>query len=322
MFTSGHARHAGALVISFALAATSCRDRTPPSGVSTSASSTAPLSSASASASASVSAAASPEPAAVAALPGTSEGCPDDMVLVKGDYCPVVSQRCLQEHEEYEKDQARKQAAAKAGKTVAPSTVSERCMRYEQPSKCLAKERRPMQFCVDRYEYPNKKGELPALLISWTDAKKTCEGAGKRLCTEDEFNFACEGEEMLPYTTGYDRDPGKCSIDKPYRKREKKLYPYNRCMKDPVCKAELEKLDQRLPAGSMPECVSPFGAYDMNGNINEWVSRPGEEYPNRSGLKGGWWGPVRNRCRPTVGFHKESDYGYEAGFRCCADSEG
>jgi len=178
-----------------------------------------------------------------------------------------------------------------------------------------------MRFCVDRYEWPNEKGELPALLVSWVDAKKRCEAIGKRLCTEDEFNFACEGEEMLPYTYGFERDPQKCNIDRPYRKRERKLSKFDRCMKDPACKAELEKLDQRLPAGSLPACVSPFGAYDLNGNINEWVFRPKEKPPNRSGLKGGWWGPVRGRCRPTVGFHKEEDYGYEEGFRCCADAQ-
>ena len=73
-------------------------------------------------------------------------------------------------------------------------------------------------------------------------------------------------------------------------------------------------------AGSLAQCVSPFGVYDLNGNINEWVFRPKEKLPNRSGLKGGWWGPVRGRCRPTVGFHKEEDYGYEEGFRCCKDA--
>jgi formylglycine-generating enzyme required for sulfatase activity len=176
-------------------------------------------------------------------------------------------------------------------------TVSERCLRYEAPSVCASKQRRPMRFCMDRYEWPNQKGELPALLVSWVDAKKQCEAIGKRLCTEDEFNFACEGEEMLPYTYGFERDPTKCNIDRPYRKREKKLFKYARCMKDPVCKAELEKLDQRLPTGSLPACVSPFGVYDLNGNINEWVFRPKEKPPSRSGLKGGWWGPVRGRCR-------------------------
>jgi formylglycine-generating enzyme required for sulfatase activity len=125
---------------------------------------------------------------------------------------------------------------------------------------------------------------------------------------------------MWPYTYGFARDATKCNIDRQYRKRQKKLSKYERCMNKPACKAELERLDQRLPAGSLPECVSPFGAYDMNGNINEWVMRPGKKYPDRSGLKGGWWGPVRGRCRPTVGFHKEEDYGYEEGFRCCKDA--
>ncbi len=258
--------------------------------------------------------------ASPAGLPGVTEGCPEGMVLVAGGYCPAVAQSCIEHHEEYAKDLGRKKAKQAEGGDAEKSTVSERCLRYREPSECLSKERKPMRFCIDRYEYPNKKGELPALLISWVEAKKTCESLGKRLCTEEEFNFACEGEAMLPYTYGYVRDPSKCSIDKPYRKRSKKLYTYERCMKKPACKAELERLDQRLPAGSLPECVSPFGAYDMNGNINEWVSLPGKKYPDRSGLKGGWWGPVRGRCRPTVGFHKEEDYGYEEGFRCCGDA--
>src|SRR5579871_5873933 len=253
-------------------------------------------------------------------LPGTSEGCSADMVLVHGDYCPEVNQVCLEHHDEYNRDEAKKKEKHDKGEEVGKSTVSERCLRYKEPTECLSKKRRPMSFCMDRYEWPNQKGELPSLLISWTDAKKECEKVGKRLCTEDEYNFACEGEEMLPYTYGYVRDRDKCNIDRQYRKREHKLLKYASCVKKPECKAELEKLDQRLPAGSLPQCVSPFGVYDLNGNINEWVFRPKEKPPNRSGLKGGWWGPVRGRCRPTVGFHKEEDYGYEEGFRCCKDA--
>lgn len=255
-----------------------------------------------------------------APLPGSSEGCPADMVIVRGDYCPEVNQVCLEHHDEYNRDETKKKEKRDKGEDVGRSTVSERCLRYKEPTECLSKQRRPMRFCMDRYEWPNKKGELPALLISWTDAKKECEAIGKRLCTEDEYNFACEGEQMLPYTYGYTRDATKCNIDRQYRKREKKLLKYASCMKKPECKAELEKLDQRLPTGSMQQCVSPFGVYDLNGNINEWVFRPKEKPPTRSGLKGGWWGPVRGRCRPTVGFHKEDDYGYEEGFRCCQDA--
>ena len=273
--------------------------------------------SASAFAAPSSAASAAPAASAPAALPGRTDGCPDGMVRVEGQYCPDVEQTCVEHHEEFDKDRKRKAGDDGAKK---PSTVSERCLRYADPSVCKSKERQQKLFCVDRYEHPNRAGELPTLLVSWTDAKKACEAQGKRLCTEAEFNFACEGEAMLPYTYGFVRDPSKCSIDKEYRKRRKKLYPYERCQRTPACKEHLAELDQRLPAGSMKDCVSPFGVFDMNGNINEWVELPGKKYPDRSGLKGGWWGPVRNRCRPTVGFHKEDDYGYEAGFRCCKDA--
>lgn len=268
----------------------------------------APVATASASASASVG----------QAVETPNDACPDDMVAVTGAYCPDPVQKCLEHHEEYEREQARIARAKANGKKV-HSTVSERCLRYREPSVCISKKKRPMEFCIDRYEWPNRKGEVPLLLVDWYDARRMCKEAGKRLCTVDEFNFACEGEEMLPYTYGYERDDTKCNIDKPYVRREKNLARYDKCMATPSCKAELERLDQREPAGSRPECVSPFGVYDLNGNINEWVLRPGKERPNRSGLKSGWWGPVRGRCRPTVGFHKESDYGYEVGFRCCAD---
>ncbi len=241
------------------------------------------------------------------------------MVLVAGNYCPSVSQKCLEHHTEYVREQKRLQRLEKDGKET-HSTVSERCLRYQEPSVCVSKERRPMRYCIDRYEWPNQKGELPIFLVSWHDARKFCEDVGKRLCTVNEFNFACEGEDMLPYTYGYVRDDKKCAIDKPYIRREKNLKRYEACMKDEECKAESERLDQREPAGARPQCVSPFGVYDLNGNINEWVRRPRQDPPNRSGLKSGWWGPVRCRCRPTVGFHKEHDYGYEVGFRCCRDA--
>lgn len=230
--------------------------------------------------------------------------CPAGMVLVSGEYCPEAVQTCLEHHPEWERNHA----------------VSERCLRFAEPSVCASKARVPMRFCVDRYEWPNEKDAIPTVLVDWNHAKSACASVGKRLCTEDEWNFACEGEGMLPHVYGYERDATKCNIDKPYRARRGRFRHYDKCMADPECALRLHAIDQRAPSGSFAECVSPFGAFDMNGNVNEWVELPGEKAPNRSGLKGGWWGPVRNRCRPTVTFHKEEDYGYEAGFRCCADA--
>jgi sulfatase modifying factor 1 len=241
--------------------------------------------------------------ASAAPLKGSSPLCPGDMVLVEGGYCPAPSQVCLERPKVLGADGYRQ------------------CQRYA-PSKCVTDKRTPMRFCMDRYEWPNKQGELPRTLVSWPEARTFCEGIGKRLCTEAEFNFACEGETMKPHVYGHERDPTACNFDRPYIERTFAYSRWDECMADPPCKAEYDRLDQRVPAGSMPRCVSDHGVYDLNGNVNEWVFRTDQRSPKRSGLKGGWWGPVRDRCRPMTTFHLEGDYGYEAGFRCCKDAQG
>lgn len=238
--------------------------------------------------------------------PANTAGCADGMVRVTGAYCPGVIQTCEEYHEEYLHSERN-------------GAVSERCLKFKEPSRCVVDQRKNLDFCMDRYEYPNLPGEKPWVLTSWRQAQLMCREQGKRLCSEDEYNFACEGPEMLPYVTGYVRDAEKCNIDREYHRpnHDLRLLTYQRCLEDEACRAEFERLDQRHAIGANLSCVSWAGVVDLNGNVNEWVRRPHKEPPNRSGLKGGWWGPVRNRCRPTVGFHKEFDYGYEAGFRCC-----
>ena len=176
---------------------------------------------------------------------------------------------------------------------------------------------------MDRFEYPGEAGAIPEVLVSWQDAGATCRAAGKRLCTESEWNFACEGPEIRPYAYGYDRDAKICNQDRDYRRPDltRRMHHYEACKADPICAAELARLDQREPIGSREQCVSWAGVFDMNGNVNEWVARTDQKPPHRSGLKGGWWGPIRSRCRPMTTFHPEDDYGYEVGFRCCSDAD-
>ncbi len=239
---------------------------------------------------------------ATASSPPPPTGCPADMAVVEGNYCPVVVHICLE------------QPKVVGGKGHLP------CRRYA-PAECRSKKRRPMRFCMDRYEWPNQKGALPRTLTSWPEARKMCEAEGKRLCTVDEFNFACEGESMKAHVYGDVRDDTKCNFDRPYIQRTYNYEAWDACHDKPACKEEYDRLDQRRPAGSMPACVSDHGVYDLNGNANEWVFRTDQRSPRRSGLKGGWWGPVRNRCRPMTTFHLEGDYGYEVGFRCCRDAD-
>jgi formylglycine-generating enzyme required for sulfatase activity len=242
------------------------------------------------------------------------------MNLVEGRYCPEVKHRCEQHTKEYEQTMKKRAELRAQGLDPGPKRVVERCLRYAKPGRCLSAERRELRFCMDRYEWPNRVGEKPRLLVNWTEAKAKCERAGKRLCTADEFNFACEGEDLLPYGHGYERRTGGCNMDRPYVTPKRQLLSHDACVKAPWCKRELEALDQRVPIGSTRGCTSPFGLHDLNGNVNEWVERPGQQAPKRSGLKGGWWGPARSRCRPMVTAHDENYVGYEVGFRCCSDA--
>jgi hypothetical protein len=56
----------------------------------------------------------------------------------------------------------------------------------------------------------------------------------------------------------------------------------------------------------------------MTGNVDEWTHsvREGER---PSILKGGYWGPVRTRCRPATRSHDENHIFYQQGLRCCSD---
>jgi hypothetical protein len=52
--------------------------------------------------------------------------------------------------------------------------------------------------------------------------------------------------------------------------------------------------------------------------VDEWT-RTVREGERPSILKGGYWGPVRTRCRPTTRSHDENHIFYQQGFRCCTE---
>jgi hypothetical protein len=190
----------------------------------------------------------------------------------------------------------------------------ERCASFDKNKWKAIRDKLPtkaMRFCIDRFEYPNKKGEYPVILVNFPESDALCKESGKRLCTEDEWTFACEGEEALPYTYGYERDKDACVTDKAWRPFDPDAY-YKKAVV-----AELDRLWQGLAAGSQPKCKSPFGVYDMIGNVDEWTRS--SVNGRRSILKGGYWGPVRTRCRPTTRAHGEAHAFYQQGFRCCSE---
>ena len=176
---------------------------------------------------------------------------------------------------------------------------------------------RPLDFCMDRFEYPNVLGQNPMIVVTFHEAEGLCKKSQKRLCSENEWTFACEGEEVRPYPYGYTRDATACVVDRNWRPfAEGALSPRDGA----GAKAELDRLWQAEPSGSRGACKSPFGVYDMTGNVDEWTQSV-RSTGFASVLKGGYWGPVRARCRPATRAHNEDFVAYQQGFRCCAEAD-
>lgn len=249
---------------------------------------------------------ASATPTAPAASAGAGAGkCLPGMIEVQGRYCQAVMHKCIKGGRTYR------------GKAD-PSWTPYFCDAYEEGyARCLGREE-PKHFCMDEYEFPNRAGEIPQVMVTWYEARAQCESQGKRLCGDDEWTLACEGPERRPFAYGWARDATACNIDRPWIKPDDGILASKD--KDRIA-AEIDRLSQRVPSGSMPGCTSPFGVKDLGGNVDEWtvnVTLGGRPY--RSMFKGGHWCKgARNRCRPTTESHDETTAYYAEGFRCCAD---
>ncbi len=240
-------------------------------------------------------------PAPPAPAPGNTL-CPFDMLYVGGIWCPFVSHRC--------------QRYLGPRKTKRRASV-DRCETYRDTRIC---EGRPheLKFCIDRFEYPNLKGVKPSVMVSYDDAARACAAEGKRLCRAMEWIYACEGKRTFPYATGHVRDPGKCNIDRRPKNVDRRVLRQPRDIS-----AELDRLDQRVPAGSLAGCVSTFGVHDMTGNVAEWVLNTdgkGHRPPFRSSLAGGHAERAVATCRVLDASHDSRFRSHLAGFRCCADA--
>ena len=167
---------------------------------------------------------------------------------------------------------------------------------------------------MDQFEFPNRKNSNPWIFVNFNESEELCKQQGKRLCSEDEWTFACEGEEAKPYPYGYDRDQNACVIDRPWLA----YHPSGLRPRDQAF-VELDRLWQGEPSGSMPRCKSDFGVYDLTGNVDEWTTKVRPEGKYKSILKGGYWSRVRTRCRPSTRSHNENHIFYQQGFRCCSN---
>ena len=240
--------------------------------------------------------------AVLAASDAGPTACPEGMLLVDGEYCTDVETKCL-----------RSTFAKQNKKTI--------CHEFQSPSVCVGKKEH-RRYCVDTYEYPNKKGERPEVMNDFVHAQRLCAAQSKRVCTETEWTMACEGPEYKPYPYGYTRDPDKCRGDRPYRFPNVKAT----VSKDKArAHKEVERLWDGVVSGSQPDCISDYGVRDMPGNADELASSethlPKSEFDNVT-TGGPWLDGVRNQCRPKIYQHNEGFAYYYLSFRCCAEADG
>lgn len=137
------------------------------------------------------------------------------------------------------------------------------------------------KVCIDKYEFPNRKGVIPQNNISYNNAMNACMKVGKRLCTVDEWQWSCSGLEGITYPYGYNLDKEKCN-----REGNKNIEPSGRRFK----------------------CISKFGVYDMVGNIFEWVTSA----EGKPMVMGGPFSKCQTKSPGMSGTAKPS-----VGFRCC-----
>lgn len=147
-------------------------------------------------------------------------------------------------------------------------------------------------FCVDRYEWPNRKGAVPQTMVSFYAAKDSCYEKGKRLCSSQEWFLACAGPSAYNYAYGNRYEKRACnSVGK-----------------------------TQAPSGSFPECRSYYGAMDMNGNLREWTGTKAPDNDRFYKVHGGFWDShVHSKCGEyQYSFYPQNSH-LSVGFRCCKD---
>ena len=137
----------------------------------------------------------------------------------------------------------------------------------------------------------------PVRGVTWGQAAAYCSWANKRLPTEAEWEAAGRGPGPNPLLYPWGNDPSA----------------NGNALEMPV--------QDTYQVGTLAFNKSPFGVYDMVGNVWEWVGEPYVSTPDGSKiLRGGRFGlPILDLAYRVSVAPDDARYVQYAGFRCAAD---
>ncbi|HVV86632.1 MAG TPA: SUMF1/EgtB/PvdO family nonheme iron enzyme [Kofleriaceae bacterium] len=187
-------------------------------------------------------------------------GDPDEIPAPKGKRTVTISGFCL-DRTEVTVD-AYAQCVAAGGCTAAATTVD-----WEGLDPATAKKWNDAGVC--NAGHADRKAH-PINCVTWDQATAYCAAQHKRLPTEAEWEYAARGTDGRSY-------PWEPKLGAPSPRL------VNGCDKD--CQAlgkslgfkwksigDSDQFATTAPVGSFSDGSSPFGAYDMGGNVWEWVA--------------------------------------------------
>ncbi len=211
--------------------------------------------------------------------------------------------------------------------------------------------------CIDQYEFPDIPCAYPVTWVKAREAALICSAMGKRLCDAHEWEGACQGRVLAPdYRFDLARGvPENVAVNRMRDAHNRaqaadKRWSYGPAYRSGICATGSQKTPGCLgggwkacgsntyPAGAFPECRSPLGVYDLNGNAAEHMNLPldasqmasaGSSTLGVTEMKGSWFvfDAVRAHedwCRWRAPYwhgsrvmDAHSHANYHLGFRCC-----
>src|SRR5262245_43943232 len=136
----------------------------------------------------------------------------------------------------------------------------------------------------------SRAGVVPQGYISKNEAETACKAARKRLCTGEEWQFACRGKKPTTFPYGDERKDGYCndsgrapvaalhpelSVDE--------LYASGVALNDPRINRSPNTVAK---TGEFSKCKNAFGVFDMVGNLHEWTA---DVTGSRGVFRGGYY---------------------------------